>query len=79
MKKLIYKHAWFFFFAVGIFALVLGVIVVAYATVIVANGAFPGKSDSYLISGYSALFFGLGVLLPSIVLRELQFRLNLKK
>lgn len=76
MKRPVYKHAWVFFFVIGLFAMALGVSVIVYATVVVANGSFPVKSDSYLISGYSALFFGLGVLISSIVIRDLQLRLQ---
>ncbi len=78
MKRPINKHVWVFFFTIGLFAMALGVAVITYATVTVANGPFPAKSDDYLISGYSSLFFGLGVLLPSVVIRDLLLRLNLK-
>jgi hypothetical protein len=76
MERPINKHMWRLVFVGGLLLMTLGMGTIIYATFSIATGAFPAKTDSYLLVGWSIFFFGFGLLLPSFAIRDLQHRLN---
>jgi len=78
VTKMNYRHRWVLVLALGLFAIALGFFITVYAIIVVERGPFPATSSSYLISAWFLVGMGMGYVVCSFVIRDLEKKLDLQ-
>ena len=67
---------WGLVLALGILAVAIGVILNAYAIVVVQSGPFPAQGSGYQIQGFFFIGLGMGYLFVTPLIRQQDMRIR---
>ena len=67
-----HKMRWRLILACGLFAIGFGISALVYGVVVIAHGPFPALSSGYFISGFFIIGLGMGYLVLTPIVRNLE-------